>query len=102
MIPGASSEDAKRAALELLNLAKLKDGQVTVEPSDITETTAVITVSVKVPLAENCWTTPLWFKSEKIESAVTLICERPPMIQLTGIPKLQEKGLVNSLLDTLL
>lgn len=102
MVPGADAEDAVKAAMELLDSAKLKHGKITVEPTEITELTPVISVTVEVPLTANCWTTPLWFKKEKIRSEVTLICERPPMVQLTGLPMLQQKGLVSQLLDTAL
>ncbi len=64
---------------------------MTVEPTEITEETAFITVMVEVPVNTNLWLKPIWFKCETIKSQVTLKCERPPMVTLTGLPALKAR-----------
>ncbi len=59
----------------------------------ITEETALVTVTTIVPLSDNGWVVPNFFGGRIVKSQVTLICERPPMIMLTGIPKLRLNAL---------
>jgi Flp pilus assembly protein TadG len=92
MVPGATSNDAKVAADALLKAAGLKSATITVTPDIITETTPLLTVRVEVPVGANSWGMPQWFKDKNIASEVTLVCERPPMVQLTGVPNLKSKG----------
>jgi Flp pilus assembly protein TadG len=92
IVPGATSQDAVDCASKLLATSKLKSAKITVEPTVITEDTPVITVLVEVPIRENAWMTPFWFKKGSVKSEVTLITERPPIIQLTGVPQLKAKS----------
>lgn len=92
IVPGASSQDAIDCASKLLATGKLKAATITVTPTVITEDTPVITVLVEVPIRENAWMTPFWFKKGSVKSEVTLITERPPIIQLTGVPQLKAKS----------
>lgn len=93
MVPGATSSEARSSALALINAAGLKGAAVTVTPEDITEETPLITVRVEVPVQSNVWITPRWIASGNIASEVTLVCERPPVVQLTGIPEIKLKAL---------
>ena len=92
MVPGATSDDAIASARKLLAAAKLTSPVITVEPTTISESTPLVTVRIELPVAENAWLTPFWFKSGRVVSEVTLITERPPMIQLTGVPQLKAKS----------
>ncbi len=92
MVPGATSQDAVASAQQLLNAAQLKSASITVDPPLITESTSLITVRIELPIAENAWGTPFWFKKGKVVSQVSLITERPPMIQLTGVPQLKAQS----------
>ncbi len=89
MVPGASADEATQAARTLLQAAGLKSATITVTPQVVTEATPLITVRVEVPIAPNAWISPSWFKESKVVSETTLFCERPPMIQLTGVPQMQ-------------
>lgn len=89
MVPGAKSQDAIDSATVLLKAANLRSGKVTVEPEVIVEETSLITVRVELPIADNAGITPFWIRSGNVVSEVSLISERPPMIQLTGLPKLK-------------
>ena len=92
MVPGATSDEASIAARSLLAAAGLKSFTITVTPTLITENTPLITVRVEVPIAPNAWISPQWFMNSSVVSEITLFCERPPMIQLTGVPVMKSKS----------
>ncbi len=96
MVPGATTVEAIDAANQLLTAANLKNATITVEPSLIVESTSMITVRVELPMASNSWITPFWFRKSTVVSEVSLITERPPLVQLTGIPKLKAKKAAGS------
>ena len=102
IVPGAKPEDAIVAASDLLKAAGVKGGQITVEPEFITEETALVTVSTVIPLKATGWVVPNFFGEGMVKSEVTLICERPPMVMLTGIPKLRLTSLELNLKPTLM
>ncbi len=89
MVPGATATEAAEAATRLLRTAKLRGEKVTVTPENLTEITPLITVRVEVPISENSWTSIFWFGSRSISSEVTLFCERPALVQLTGVPAMK-------------
>lgn len=89
MVPGASSDEAVKAAQTLLLAAKLNSSTITVTPQLITEEPPLITVRVEIPIAANAWIAPFWFSNNCVTSEVTLFCERPPVVQLTGVPALK-------------
>ena len=89
MVPGATADEASQAARALLVAAGLKSSTITVTPLVVTESTPLITVRVEIPISQNAWISPTWFKKSKVTSETTLFCERPPMVQLTGIPQMQ-------------
>lgn len=91
MVPGATSDEASDAAMKILLATRLKSTSVTVTPSVITEETPLLTVRVEIPMAANAWGFPRWFTGNSVVSEVTLLCERPPLIKLTGIPELKSK-----------
>lgn len=85
VVAGAQSQDAIDAAQALLNATQLRGGEVQVIPTQILESTPSIVVIVKIPVANNTWIPPFFFKNTKVVSSVTLITERPSAIQLSGI-----------------
>ena len=92
MVPGATAQDAKDSGNRLLTSNRLKTTTITVEPPVIVETTSVISVRVDIPVANNSWLPPFWFTGSTVSSEVSLICERPPMVQLTGLPAIKAKA----------
>lgn len=92
MVPGATKEDAIESANSLLQANRLRNAVIKVTPDVIQETTALITVQVDIPVAINSWLPPFWFSRSTVSSEVSLFCERPPMIQLTGVPEMKSKG----------
>ena len=91
MVPGAKSQDARDAAQKLLRANRLTSTNIMVSPDVILETTPLISVHVEIPVAPNSWLPPFWFSRSTVSSDVTLFCERPPMVQLTGIPNIKIK-----------
>lgn len=92
MVPGATATQATEAANALLSIAELEGTKVIITPDVITEATSIISVDVEIPIAENCWIIPLLIKDFAVSSSVTLFCERPPVVQLTGVPAIKAKN----------
>lgn len=92
MVPGATASNGINAANELLTAAGLKATSVTVTPTVIEETTPLITVLVEIPVNQNFWISPTLFKNHIVRSEVTLFCERPFVVKLTGVPELKAKA----------
>ena len=92
MVPGAISANAVNTATELLTAARLKTTKVTVTPALIDETTPLVTVLVEIPVEANYWISPMLFQNMIVKSEVTLFSERPPVVQLTGVPAIKTKG----------
>ena len=91
IVPGAKSVEATECAKQLLSAGHLKSATIKVEPEIITEDTALITVRVELPIKENAWLTPFWFKRGSVVSQVSLLTERPAVVQLSGLPELLQK-----------
>jgi hypothetical protein len=92
MVPGVTAAEAHDAAEELIRAAGLKSASISITPTEIKEDTSLVTVRVAVPVPENSWVTPRWLAKFPVVSEVTLFCERPPIIQLTGVPKIKAKN----------
>ena len=91
MVPGATAQEGRREAEALLEAAGLVDCTVSIQPETITEETATITVKAEVPVAPNQWVFPTFFNEVSVQSEVTLVAERPPVVRLSGVPELKKK-----------
>lgn len=91
MVPGATAGEAITAAKVLLDADGLKSTMVTVEPETLDESTAIITVAVQIPVAENSWLRFFCLGETTISSEMSLYCERPPVALLTGINEMKFK-----------
>lgn len=91
MVPGANAKEAATAAQEMLDAAGLRDTTVYVSPSEILESTPLITVRVDVPVASNAWLSFFRVGGYDVTSEVTMYCERPAVVRLSGRPKLKIK-----------
>jgi Flp pilus assembly protein TadG len=91
MVPGATAEEAATAAQEMLDATGLRDTSIFVTPSEITESTPLITVRVDVPVGTNSWISFFRVGSYDVSSEVTMYCERPAVVRLSGRPKLKLK-----------
>jgi hypothetical protein len=92
MVPGATTTEGLAEANRLLSQAKISKAQIVFEPETITEDTAAVSVHVKIPMADNNWFFSQFGDSYNITSDVTLLCERVPITQLTGISAIKAKA----------
>lgn len=91
IVPGATAEDAIQAAGELLEAARISEYTIEVDPEEIEEGTAVVSVEVSVPIEQNSWVVPTFFSGTSVKSIVTLFSERPPVVKLSGIDDAKKK-----------
>jgi Flp pilus assembly protein TadG len=91
IVPGATPGEAVKAAKDLIDANGLRDVIIEVTPDIIVEETPLVTVRVEVPVSQNSWIAFFSFVSRSVSSEVTLYCERPAIIRLSGRPKVQVK-----------
>lgn len=75
IVPGATADDARDVALNVLAIIGTKDAQVEIEPSVIDDDTKDITVKVTVPLQSNSFVQSVFLKND-IVTSFTLARER--------------------------
>ncbi len=85
VVAGAKRTEIITAADTLLRSAQLTQWSVTITPTAIDESTAWVRVRVDIPVAENSWISPFFFRSTLVSGTVTLVTERPTAVQLSGI-----------------
>ena len=76
IVPGATAQDAKDSAQEVLNAIAAANAQITISPSVILEDTPEITVSIVVPINDNSWVAPFFFSGMEVTNSMTLRRER--------------------------
>ena len=76
IVPGATADDCKNAARAVLNSISARVANVTVLPSVITASTDEVTVRIDVPINENSWVAPFFFKDMTASTAMTMRRER--------------------------
>ncbi len=59
--------------------------EIEVSPSEFTESTPLVSVTVRIPINGNTWIAPFFYKQGDVSSTVTLITERPAAVQLSGL-----------------
>lgn len=96
IVPGATSSEAIVATDELIKANGLRNVIIEVTPTDLTEDTPVVTVRVEIPIFENSWVPLFSFLGHSVSSEVSLYCERPAIIKLSGRPviKFRKQGLL--------
>lgn len=85
IVAGAVPRDGYAAAEILLSSSGIKTWRIAIEPSVIEEETTYVKLTVSIPVAGNTWISPFFLKQMEVASSVTLITERPPAVQLSGI-----------------
>ncbi len=85
IVAGAVPSDGRIAAENLLRSSGIKTWRTSIEPQTITEDTTYVKVVVTIPVTGNTWISPFFFKQTELTSSVTLITERPPAVQLSGL-----------------
>lgn len=100
VVVGSNPQAARDSVDALMKATQLKQWTTDVSPLIFDNQTSTVTVRVAVSVADNSWITPFFFQGRIISSTVTLLTERPPVVQLTGIPKLKQEN-TSSLLPPL-
>lgn len=85
IVAGAVPNDGRLAAENLLKSSGIKTWQIAIAPLFIEEDSTHVTVQVIIPVSGNTWISPFFLKKTEVTSSVTLITERPPAIQLSGL-----------------
>ncbi len=93
IVAGATPAEARDAAEQLLSASQIKNWTIDIQPAQFNESTSTITLSVKIPIANNTWIPPFFFKKSNAVGGVTLITERPAAVQLSGLSSQQSGGL---------
>jgi hypothetical protein len=91
MVPGATAGEAIEAAQAMLDAAELKDASISVTPALIEESTPVVTVNVIIPIKPNSWVAFFNLGDLDVSSEVSLFCERPAVVRLSGLPVMKAK-----------
>ena len=86
MVPGATAEEAKQVAKNMLAVVGVPTSHVQVPPDPIGESTASVTVTVDVPMDGHAWFLPTVSKSVNVRSSATLLTERVPAILEHAVP----------------
>ncbi len=76
IVPGATADDCRAAAQVVLNSISANGATITVTPSAITKDTPEVTVAVSVPVNNNSWVVPFFFRDKVINGSMTLLRER--------------------------
>jgi len=72
IIPGATAEQCRQAAQNVLDIGRIRTSTITVSPTNITDTTTSVTISVSVPLDNNGYQASSLFLGKTISRSATL------------------------------
>lgn len=72
IVPGATAAQASTAAQTSLTNSLVRNGTVTVSPSNITYSTATVTVTISVPMNSNSWILARFSNNATITRSCTL------------------------------
>ena len=76
IVPGATADDCRASAQVVLNSISASGATISVTPTVITKDTPEVTVAVTVPVNNNSWVIPVFFRDKNIASSMTLQRER--------------------------
>jgi Flp pilus assembly protein TadG len=76
IVPGATAQVCKNAAQVVLNSISARFATVTVSPPVIGPNTEEVTVRIDVPINENSWVAPFFFKDMIVSTSMTMQRER--------------------------
>lgn len=84
MVPGGTSGEATDFANRMLATLGIKNSTVAISPDPIEESTALVNVTVSVPLNENAWFSRFG-RDKTIVSSCTLMTERTGALQAEAL-----------------
>ncbi len=76
MVPGSTAPLAVEEARKVLTICGIRNGDITVTPSNLTQTTNEVSVTVSVPMDKNVWISPMFMKTKNYSRTCTLSRER--------------------------
>ncbi len=74
--PGATPEQVMQVVTDTLGIFAIKDAEITITPSTITEDTAAIQVDILIPLGSNLFAKSSWMTKHNVSSSCILSRER--------------------------
>jgi Flp pilus assembly protein TadG len=72
IVPGATVDKVSAGAEEVLTAVGAVNGDVTVEPTVITSLSPTVACTIRIPLDDNTWVTPLFAGGVVLERTCTL------------------------------
>jgi Flp pilus assembly protein TadG len=82
IVPGATADDVRAAAAEILDSTFASSYTVTVTPSTITRHTTEVTVNISMPLSDNSWVVPRFFAGATLSKSFTLQREQNELVSV--------------------
>jgi Flp pilus assembly protein TadG len=76
IVPGATADDCRNAARAVLNSISAHVANITISPPELKANTNEVTVRIDVPINNNSWVAPYFFKDMTISSSMTMRRER--------------------------
>ena len=76
IVPGATTADVTNAAKNILSAVGARNPTVNVSPAAITSRTRHVKTAIEVPLNDNAWITPIFFRDRTAAGSCTLSRER--------------------------
>ena len=72
IIPGATADQCRQAAQDVLDIGRIRSSTITVSPTTITDTTTSVSITVSVPLNANSYQASSLFLGKTILRTATL------------------------------
>ena len=72
IIPGATADQCRQAAQDVLDIGRIRSSTITVSPTIITDTTPSVSITVSVPLEANSYQASSLFLGKTILRTATL------------------------------
>jgi Flp pilus assembly protein TadG len=82
IVPGATANDVKTAATQILDSTFARSYTITVTPSTITRQTTEVTVAISMPLSANSWVVPTYFAGTTLSRSFTLQREQNELVSV--------------------
>ncbi len=72
IIPGATSDQCRQAAQDVLDIGRIRSSTITISPSNITEFTPTVSITISVPLERNGYQASTVFFGKTITRTIQL------------------------------
>jgi Flp pilus assembly protein TadG len=72
IVPGATADGVRAEAQLVLDAVGARNADVSVSPTVITSSTSEVTVTIRLPLNDNAWVSPVFTADADLERSCTL------------------------------